>query len=111
MRVRVVDLGLVDPIRSQSVYHAVGYTFRSDTLPTILLVSPTTPYVSIGFHQDAEREVDLDYCRSVGLPVIRREVGGGLCIWISTRFSPSGSFRASWCRFAWTSVSPGTSAP
>jgi lipoate-protein ligase A len=77
MRVRVVDLGLVDPIRSQSVYHAVGYTFRSGTLPTILLVSPTTPYVSIGFHQDAEREVDLDYCRSAGLPVIRREVGGG----------------------------------
>jgi lipoate-protein ligase A len=77
VRVRVVKLGLVDPIRSQSVYHAVGYTFRSGTLPTILLVSPTTPYVSIGFHQDAEREVDLDYCWSVGLPVIRREVGGG----------------------------------
>ncbi|MCS7050504.1 MAG: lipoate--protein ligase, partial [Thermomicrobium sp.] len=68
---------LVDPIRSQTVYHAVGYAFRSDTPPTILLVSPTDPYVSIGYHQDAEREVDLEYCRSAGLPVIRREVGGG----------------------------------
>ncbi|MFN3337313.1 MAG: lipoate--protein ligase [Thermomicrobium sp.] len=77
MRIRVVDLGLVSPVRSQSVYHAVGYAFRSDTPPTILLVSTTDPYVSIGYHQDAEREVDLEYCRDAGLPVIRREVGGG----------------------------------
>ncbi|MCX7623471.1 MAG: hypothetical protein RMK01_05405 [Thermomicrobium sp.] len=77
MRVRVVDLGLVDPVRSQTVYHAVGYAFRAETPPTILLVSTLRPYVSIGFHQDAEREVDLEYCRQEGLPVIRREVGGG----------------------------------
>ncbi len=77
MRIRVVDLGLVSPVRSQTVYHAVGYAFHPQSPPTILLVSPTDPYVSIGFHQDAQREVDLDYCRSVGLPVIRREVGGG----------------------------------
>ncbi len=77
LRVRVVDLGLVSPVRSQSVYHAVGYAFRSGDPPTILLVSTTDPYVSIGFHQDAEREVDLEHCRAAGLPVIRREVGGG----------------------------------
>jgi lipoate-protein ligase A len=33
--------------------------------------------VCIGFHQDAEREVDLDFCRVNGIPVFRREVGGG----------------------------------
>ncbi|MCX2726786.1 lipoate--protein ligase [Thermomicrobium sp. 4228-Ro] len=77
MRLRVVDLGLVSPVRSQSVYHAVGYAFHRETPPTILLVSTTSPYVSIGFHQDAEREVDLTYCQREGLPVIRREVGGG----------------------------------
>ncbi len=77
LRVRVVDLGLVSPVRSQSVYHAVGYALRPGDPPTILLVSPTDPYVSIGFHQDAEREVDLEHCRAAGLPVIRREVGGG----------------------------------
>lgn len=48
-----------------------------DTPDTIILVSPDRPYVCIGYHQDLEREVDLDYCRSHHLPVLRREVGGG----------------------------------
>lgn len=77
MRIRVVNLGLVSPVRSQTAYHAVGYAMKPGDPPTILLVSPTDPYVSIGYHQDAEREVDLDYCQAAGLPVIRREVGGG----------------------------------
>jgi len=48
-----------------------------DTPDTILLVSPNAPYVCIGYHQDLEREVDLDYCREHDIPVYRREVGGG----------------------------------
>ena len=75
--IRLVDLGSVPPVRSQSIYHAVGYALGPDSPDTILLVSPDAPYVSIGRHQDPEREVDLEYCREVGLPVIRREVGGG----------------------------------
>jgi lipoate-protein ligase A len=43
----------------------------------LALVSPATPYVCIGFHQDAEQEVDLAYCTANGIPVFRREVGGG----------------------------------
>ena len=41
------------------------------------IVSPVTPFVSIGYFQNAEQEVDLEYCRKEGLPIIRREVGGG----------------------------------
>jgi lipoate-protein ligase A len=41
------------------------------------IVSPTTPFVSIGYFQDAEQDVDLQYCKNQGLPIIRREVGGG----------------------------------
>jgi lipoate-protein ligase A len=48
-----------------------------DTADTIILVSPNQPYVCIGYHQDLEKEVDLAYCRAQGLPVLRREVGGG----------------------------------
>jgi len=33
--------------------------------------------VCIGFHQDAEQEVDLAFCREQGIPVFRRDVGGG----------------------------------
>lgn len=76
-RIRVIDLGEVPAVRSQTCYHAVGYAFRPETPDTIILVSPESPYVCVGFHQEAEREVDLEYCRAAGLPVFRREVGGG----------------------------------
>lgn len=75
--IRLLDLGKVTPVRSQSIFHAVGYAMGPDSPDTIMLVSPDAPYVSIGRHQDADREVDLDYCREIGVPVIRREVGGG----------------------------------
>ena len=77
MTVRLIDAELVSPVRSQTVYHAVGYAMDAATPDTILLVSPASPYVSIGYHQDAEREVDLAFCDAAGLPVVRREVGGG----------------------------------
>ncbi len=92
--IRVVDLGEVSAVQSQACYHAVAYTFGDHTPDTIILVFPHEPYVSIGFHQEAEREVDLDYCRDHGIPVIRREVGGGavyldrhqvFCQWIFHR--------------------------
>jgi len=75
--IRLLDLGDVSPLRSQTVYHAAAYAMSEDTADTILLVSPTQPYVSIGYHQELEKEVDLDTCRQRDLPIIRREVGGG----------------------------------
>ncbi len=75
--IRLLDLGLVSPIRSQTVYHAVAYAMTADTPDTIIMVSPTVPYVCIGYHQELVKEIDLDYCRTHGLPVYRREVGGG----------------------------------
>ncbi len=77
MTIRLLDLGRVSPVRSQTVYHAAAYAMRPDAPDTIILVSPDRPYVSIGYHQDAAAEVDLAHCREHGLPVIRREVGGG----------------------------------
>ncbi len=75
--IRLLDLGFVPPTRSQTIYHAVGYALAADTPDTIILVAPERPYVCIGYHQDLEREVDLAFCRQRGLPVARREVGGG----------------------------------
>lgn len=43
----------------------------------LVIVSPQSPLVSIGYFQDAEQEVDLSFCRGAGIPVMRREVGGG----------------------------------
>ena len=67
------NLGKVPWEDSQLIYHAMAELGREG----LILISPATPYVCIGFHQDAEHEVDLDFCRTNGIPVFRRDVGGG----------------------------------
>ncbi len=76
-RIRLIDLGDVPPVRSQTCYHAAAYMLGEDSPDTIILVSPARPYVCVGYHQDLEKEVDRDFCRTRGLPIYRREVGGG----------------------------------
>jgi lipoate-protein ligase A len=46
-------------------------------IEALVIVSPETPLVSIGYFQDAAQEVDLEYCRKANIPFMRREVGGG----------------------------------
>ncbi|MBU2498845.1 MAG: lipoate--protein ligase family protein [Proteobacteria bacterium] len=70
---RLYNLGKVPWQESQLIYHALAELGWE----ALCLVSPATPYVCIGFHQDAMQEVDMDYCRVNGIPVFRREVGGG----------------------------------
>jgi lipoate-protein ligase A len=43
----------------------------------LVIVSPATPLASIGYFQDAQKEIDLPYCKKTGISVMRREVGGG----------------------------------
>jgi len=76
-KIRLLYMEGVSPLRSQTVYHAVAYAMKEDTPNTIIMVSPDAPYVCIGYHQDMQKEVDLEYCAANGLPVYRREVGGG----------------------------------
>lgn len=58
---------------SQLLYHALPRL----GMEGLFILAPAEPYVCIGYHQDAAQEVDLDYCREHGIPVFRREVGGG----------------------------------
>jgi lipoate-protein ligase A len=46
-------------------------------IEALVIVSPKIPLVSIGYFQDADQEVDLQYCRESKIPFMRREVGGG----------------------------------
>ena len=77
MQVRLLDLGSVSYLESQTIYHAVAHAMDDATPNTVALVSPDRPYVCIGYHQELDKEIDLEYCRSRDLPVLRREVGGG----------------------------------
>jgi len=67
------NLGKVPWEDSQLIYHALAKLGRE----SLCLLSPATPYVCIGYHQDVSQEVDLEFCRNQGIPVFRREVGGG----------------------------------
>ena len=70
---KLYNLGKVPWEESQLIYHALADLGREG----LVLLSPASPYVCIGFHQNAEQEVDLAFCREQGIPVFRREVGGG----------------------------------
>ena len=58
---------------SQALYHAAAYLGRE----ALFILRPATPYICIGFHQDAQQVLDLEFARANDIPVIRREVGGG----------------------------------
>lgn len=75
--VRLLDLDLCSYTESQTLYHAVADSMRPGDPDTVILCRPRRPYVCVGRHQELDREVDLDACRRMGLPVMRREVGGG----------------------------------
>ena len=74
---RLLDPGRVTPLRSQTIYHAVAECAAPGDPVTLCLPYPDRPYVSIGYHQQADREIDLGYCARHGIPVLRRRVGGG----------------------------------
>ncbi len=70
---KLYRLGTVSWQDSQLLYHALPRLGREG----LNLLSPGSPYVCVGYFQDPEQEVDLEMCRQQGIPVFRREVGGG----------------------------------
>jgi lipoate-protein ligase A len=75
---RVVNLGGIPPLETQSLYHAAALAVSEKSITnTLYLVWPNKPLVSVGYHQEVAVEVALDYCRDHEIPVVRRRVGGG----------------------------------
>jgi lipoate-protein ligase A len=66
-------LDKVSWVHSQSLYHAAAHLGRE----ALFILRPATPYVCLGFHQDAEQEIDVAFAQAHDIPMIRREVGGG----------------------------------
>ena len=58
---------------SQLLYHSLPLVGREG----VILCSPATTYVCVGYFQDVEQEVDVEFCRENDIPIFRREVGGG----------------------------------
>lgn len=68
------NLGAVSWWESQCLYHALALLGREG----LIICYPTSPYVCLGLHDDLEQEIDQGYCREQGIPLLRRETGGGV---------------------------------
>jgi lipoate-protein ligase A len=75
---RLLDLGAIEPIETQAVYDAVAISRSKQTVPdTLIICWPKSPLVCVGYFQEVEKEVDVDYCKAKKLPIVRRILGGG----------------------------------
>lgn len=69
----LLDLGEKPWEQSMLIFH----TLARMGIEAVDIVWPSSPFISIGYFQDVEKEVDIDYCKKNNLPIFRREVGGG----------------------------------
>lgn len=74
---RVLDFGSVSPVLSLAIWHGVADAMGPADDPVMTLSNPDAPFICVGFHQDVAQEVDAAWCAAQGMPVIRREAGGG----------------------------------
>jgi len=70
---QILNLGKLPGQQSMLGFHALARL----GFEGLVVVSPKIPLASVGYFQDAEKEIDLDYCKKAGIPIMRREVGGG----------------------------------
>lgn len=75
--VRLIDLGDTTGLRSVAAYHAVGEHTTNGRPDTMLLMVPRERYVSLGAFQQLKGAVNTEYCNENGIPVYRRNIGGG----------------------------------
>ncbi|MEM2905279.1 MAG: lipoate--protein ligase [Candidatus Bathyarchaeia archaeon] len=75
---RLLDAGAVDGYVMTNLYEAVGQAVSQGASPnTLILNHPSKPFVNVGYHQQVENEINLDYVRSMGFDLVRRSIGGG----------------------------------
>ncbi len=70
---KVYRLGKQGHLRSITLFHAMARLgYRG-----LIITEPTDTYVSVGYFDKTEDIIDYEKCKSLNIPVIRREVGGG----------------------------------
>jgi len=75
---RWLDLDAIDPIDTQTIYDAVAVARGRNIVPdTLIFCYPGNPLVSLGYHQQIEKDLDAQFCRDNGIPFVRRILGGG----------------------------------
>jgi len=76
-RWRVIDTGLRRAAENMALNRAVLEAHEQGAIPHTLRFLSFEPSALLGFHQNVEQELRLDYCREQGIAVQRRITGGG----------------------------------
>jgi lipoate-protein ligase A len=74
---RMIDTGLRPAAQNIALDRALLEARAAEEIPSTLRFLRFTPSALLGYHQSAEQELDLDYCRAHGITVQRRITGGG----------------------------------
>lgn len=74
----MLDLGPIDPLDTQVIFDMVAQAITEKKADNTLIICwPAKPLVSLGYFQEIEKDVDFEFCRKNGIPVVRRVIGGG----------------------------------
>jgi lipoate-protein ligase A len=73
---RVIDAGSVSAWRSQALWHGIAQAMAPGAAPVLSFCRPAEAYVGVGYHRRLD-ELDRVALAELGLPVIRRQIGGG----------------------------------
>lgn len=74
---RVIDTGLRPAAQNIALNRALLEARLADEIPSTLRFLRFTPSALLGYHQSAEQELNVEYCRTHGVTVQRRITGGG----------------------------------
>ena len=73
-----MDLGPMEPLDTQIIYDMIAQAITEKKADNTLVICwPTSPIVCLGYFQEIEKDIDLEFCRRNGIPVTRRVIGGG----------------------------------
>ena len=74
---RVIDTGLRGAAENIALNRALLETRQADEIPSTLRFLRFKPSALLGFHQSAEQELNLEYCKEQAVDIQRRITGGG----------------------------------
>lgn len=74
---RVMDTGLRRAAENIALNRALLEARQADEIPSTLRFLRFKPSALLGFHQSAEQELNLEYCKEQGVDIQRRITGGG----------------------------------
>ena len=73
MQCRFIDTGLRNAYENMAIDEAILHYCK---IPTLRVYGWKPAAISIGYNQDAEKEINLDYCEKNNIKIVRRLTGG-----------------------------------